>query len=825
MTSSALVGNKDLQAKYADKTPPILTFSIPGNDSSLKVDNPIILNFNEPIKAGNGRIIISSEHDTHRIPITDTSQVTIINDTFGQASSVHITPSIDLKPNTHYSIEIETGAIKDRAGNTFVGLPNGDSINFTSIVSNPILNFTNLHGRLEANADLEFAFDERINSGAGNIIISNGDDTRTIAMHDTSQVSVGKFGFTVNPTEDLIPNTQYTVQFDPGIVTDQQGNPYLGESTNTQLSFYAALPQPPIFWGSNLQDEFNPIQTDGVIELFFNAPIMAGNGNIIISSGTDTQTIFIHDISQVNFLSESGLVIIDPILDFKEGTEYSIRIDPGAITDEKGDVFEGFNEDTALHFEPISTTPILLGSNPWDESMAFKNDQDIHLFFNEQVMPGKGNIIISNGADTRTIPIDDASRVHFDEFGGVTIDPFRDLMKNKNYSIRIDEGAITDLNGNPYAGIQDKTTLNFRTISSNPQLMNSIPSDDATGFSVDRDIELWFDEIVEAGKGNIILSNGTDTRIIPINDSTQVTIGGRGKMTIDPVEDLVPNTTYHIQMAKGVIVDSDGYAYLGIQDKTTLNFTTIPSDPVLIDSNPMDGSTFEADNSIHLNFNEAVFAGSGNIVISNGSDIRTINVTDPDQVVFSGNTVIINPTEDLQTQTNYSLHIDHGAIRDFSGYTYAGIDDDTTLNFSVVEDLTSPTLIQSWPLDDSAIFPFENILLEFDDKITAGSGNITISNGTDIRIIDVADDSQVSFLPDGITMVIDTNEAFIIGSTYHLTIDEGAILDTAGHVFTGIQDNSTLNFVIVDPYNNNLVANPNLVETVGITNASITMIG
>ena len=146
MTSSALVGNKDSQAKYSDKTPPILTFSIPGNDSSLKVDNPIILNFNEPIKADNGRIIISSEHDTRRISITDTSQVTIINDTFGQASSVHITPSVDLKPNTHYSIEIETGAIKDRAGNTFVGLSNGDNINFTSIVSNAIRNFTNLHG-------------------------------------------------------------------------------------------------------------------------------------------------------------------------------------------------------------------------------------------------------------------------------------------------------------------------------------------------------------------------------------------------------------------------------------------------------------------------------------------------------------------------------------------------------------------------------------------------------------------------------------------------------------------------------------------------------
>ncbi len=822
MTSSALVGNKDPQTKYADKTPPILTFSIPGNDSSLKVDTPITLNFNEPIKAGHGRIIISSEHDTRKIPITDASQITIINDTIGQASSIHITPTISLKPNTHYSIEIEAGAIKDQAGNTFVDLSNGNSINFTSTVSNPILNFTNLHSGLEANADLAFAFDEKINSGVGNIIISNGNDTRTIAMLDTSQVSVGKFGFTVNPTEDLIPNTQYTVQLDPGIVTDQQGNPYLGESTNAQFSFYASLPRAPIFLGSNIQNEFSPIQTDNVIELFFNEPVMAGNGNIIISNGTDTQTISTRDLNQVNFWGGPGLVIIDPIFDFKEGTEYSIRIDPGAITDNKGDAFAGFNEAAALHFTPISTAPILIDSNPSDESTTFKNDQDIHLFFNEQVMPGKGNIIISNGTDTRTIPVDDANRVRFDEFGVVTIDPFRNLMKDKNYSIWIDKGAITDLNGNPYAGIQDKTTLNFRTISSNPQLMNSIPPDDTSGFSVDRDIELWFDEIVEAGKGNIILSNGIDTRIIPINDSTQVTIGGRSKITINPTEDLVPNTTYHVQMSKGVIVDSDGYAYLGIQDKTTLNFTTVPSDPVLIDSNPMDESAFEADNSIHLNFNKTIFAGSGNIVISNGSDIRTINVTDTDQVAFNGNAIIINPTENLQAQTNYSLYIDHGAIRDFSGYAYAGIDDDTTLNFSVVEDLTAPMLIQSWPQDDSTLFPFEDILLGFDDEITAGSGNITISNGTDTRIIDVTDDSQVSFMPDGVTLAINTKEEFIIGSTYHVMIDKGAILDTAGHAFTGIQGHSALNFVIANPfYNNNLIANTKLIGIADIADASL----
>jgi len=58
-------------------------------------------------------------------------------------------------------------------------------------------------------------------------------------------------------------------------------------------------------------------------------------------------------------------------------------------------------------------------------------------------------------------------------------------------------------------------------ITSDPFLTFSNPSDDGTGFLVDSDILLSFNERVIAGNGDII-SNGTDTRIIAVNDSSQV---------------------------------------------------------------------------------------------------------------------------------------------------------------------------------------------------------------------------------------------------------------------------------------------------------------
>ena len=67
--------------------------------------------------------------------------------------------------------------------------------------------------------------------------------------------------------------------------------------------------------------------------------------------------------------------------------------------------------------------------------------------------------------------------------------------------------------------------------------------------------------------------------------------------------------------------------------------------PTLIYSDPFDGeTTFKFDQAITLNFNEIVAAGSGNVLISNGSDTRTIAINDKSQVTTDSNNVIINPS-------------------------------------------------------------------------------------------------------------------------------------------------------------------------------------
>lgn len=539
-------------------------------------------------------------------------------------------------------------------------------------------------------------------------------------MDDSSQVTFSGSKVIINPSTNLVPNTTYHVEMANGVIADYSGNPYTGIDDPSTLNFTTTPDTAPPTLNWSWPFDGQSFKIDDSITLNFNEEIMAGTGNIIISNGTDTRTIAIDDASQVTINNPTGFgtvnygsITINPTEDLISNSTYSIQIAAGVVTDTSGNAWAGIND--ALSFSTIGPGPILNWSNPGDNATDFQMDSNIELFFDEAVKPGStGNIIISNGSDTRVISINDSSQVTFDGYSGVIINPTTDLVPNTHYSIKIDNGAITDLDGNPYAGISDDTALDFSTIPTDPLLTWSDPADDSADFQVDRNIELDFNEAVKAGDtGNIVISNGTDTRTIAINDASQVTFNG-SKITINPTADLIANSSYSIKIDNGAISDLDGHTYAGISDDTSLNFTTIPSNPLLISSSPADDTSGVAvGDNVVLNFNEEIKPASGNIVISNGSDTRTISINDSSQITFSdskfgGNQIFINPTADLIPNTAYHIEIDASAITDTAGNHYAGISDDTTLNFTTADStglaLATPAIVGVSDISES-FFP------------------------------------------------------------------------------------------------------------------------
>ncbi|GAB4256070.1 MAG: hypothetical protein Kow0065_04590 [Methylomicrobium sp.] len=115
------------QLQATDNTPPtIIGLSPADNAVNVSLSANIVLSFNEPIKAGNGSILIYQANGAlvQAIDVADNSQVSF------SGNDVVINPTTDLTTATSYYLLIGTGVIKDLADNDFAGLSTPTAYNF-----------------------------------------------------------------------------------------------------------------------------------------------------------------------------------------------------------------------------------------------------------------------------------------------------------------------------------------------------------------------------------------------------------------------------------------------------------------------------------------------------------------------------------------------------------------------------------------------------------------------------------------------------------------------------------------------------------------------
>lgn len=140
-----------------------------------------------------------------------------------------------------------------------------------------------------------------------------------------------------------------------------------------------------------------------------------------------------------------------------------------------------------------------------------------------------------------------------------------------------------------------------------------------------------------------------------------------------------------------------------------------------------------------------------------------------------------------------SLQANGGILRDASGNTADLSHSSVGSNAAFVVDTTAPTLTSSSPTDDATGVAVDgDIVLQFSEAVQAGSGAITISNGSDTRVIDATDASQVSI--NGNQVTIDPSLDLNPLSNYSVRIENTAFTDAGGNAYAGIGNTTALNF-------------------------------
>ncbi|MCA6116505.1 choice-of-anchor I family protein [Bradyrhizobium sp. WSM 1738] len=179
------------------------------------------------------------------------------------------------------------------------------------------------------------------------------------------------------------------------------------------------------------------------------------------------------------------------------------------------------------------------------------------------------------------------------------------------------------------------------------------------------------DDRIVAGGGNDVVDGGTNGAA----GDTAVFTGARSNYTITVQGGSFVITDNRTGSSDGIDTVSNVERFEFADRTLTAAELTDATWPVLTAATPADDATaVAAGNNIVLTFDEAVAAGTGNIVISNGAgDTRTIAINDASQVTISGNTVTINPTADLAAGATYDVTLASGVITDVAGNAFGGI--------------------------------------------------------------------------------------------------------------------------------------------------------
>ncbi len=405
----------------------------------------------------------------------------------------------------------------------------------------------------------------------------------------------------------------------------------------------------------------------------------------------------------------------------------------GFVKDYYGNGFAGFTTDSEWSFTTIEQDvepPVLVELLPGDDASNVSLVTPLALSFDELVKPGTGNMYVYKSINDElvdTYPMEAPGVVVMDELIGVLIN--QPLKLNTDYYILLDNGAVTDILGNAFVGIDDKTVWNFTTETTAdttpPALVDTSPYQDESDVSLNRMyFEIEFDEYIARGTGSINIYDQKDALIKKISMDDPGLIAGTEYVNIPVGNILDYNTTYYILIDEGAIIDAYGNPFAGIQDKNSWRFTTIdftgPKSIIAFTSASETVSESDGTVMVPLELSTSVAAQQVLITVDNGTaffygmDYTTDPAVADDQILLTipGGTTTFN----LKVIINDDLLIEQ--------------DETLTLTISEVGNALEIGTINSLVLtvenDDVDIFTnFEASAISADE--TAGNQSITIS--------------------------------------------------------------------------------------------------
>ena len=599
-----------------DSADPILSSSSPADEATaIAVDSNIVLTFNEAVDADSGNIIIVKSSDGSTVEAIDVtgSQVS------GSGSTeITINPSVTLDEQTAYHLTIDETAFDDSSSNSYAGISEATTINFTTadvtaptVTFNPADSDTGV-GR-DSNINIEFNeaivnadTSEITNSNIASLIIlkdsnSNGSDLAFSATIDTDKKII-----TIDPNNNF--SLGQTVYVSISAVEDASANETsLSSSTFTVTTTGAAIAtiaptngSTDIVASSNITIGFNTAMRN-----LNDSEITNSNVNSLITlRNTNSSGTAIPFTASIN--SAKNVITINPIGDFSSGQNVYVAI--GTTVE---DAFNNAVSAVSSVFTIIDNAVPTFTFNPVDSDTNVIVSSNITITFNELIRNINNSTLTDSNVDN-LITLKDADSSGSNITFNATIDSDKKIITinpsnnfNSEQVIYLSLAAVEDQAGNATA----TTSISFTARDSDPPVVSFFPSNSAVNVLRNSDITISFTEairnldntpITDANIDGLITlkasnSSGADISFDAFIDSTKENI------TITPTSNLPLNQVIYVAISASVEDEWDNAIAA-----STASFTTI-DDRLSVTFDPADGTTgLPVNTNIIMTFSDAI---------------------------------------------------------------------------------------------------------------------------------------------------------------------------------------------------------------------------
>ena len=477
-----------------DTSAPVLSSSSPADDATdVALGSNITLTFDEPVEDDGGSITLYDANDT----IVQTFTGFTIS---GDGLTITLDPTNDLVVGQGYYINIASNAVKDALGNRYGGISDKTTLNFTAAVP-----FTS------------WATPSNVCTGAYNNAIYTGTETNYfgVNLNDEGELT-SIYDHTFNST--TTGSTSFTSPF-----VLYQSQPAYRNSTPVANGATQSLRASTRDFYLSGPDQTGTDVSD-VIVYSFKIPGQAGD-TVTVPYGDSTS----HDQMLVAVQNASGAVLAQQYI-AGDGVNVGSAANSGSLSftmpsdgnaylryyviDMGGGYGNVLDGGCAIY---DGTAPTLTSSSPADDATDVAVGSNITLTFDEPIADNGGSITVYDANDT-VVQTFTGFTISGDGLT-VTLDPTNDLVAGMGHYIQIASNAITDAAGNAFAGISDKTTLNFTTALSTYTYI------DMCGIVNDNPVIAAAYPVVTAGTGN----SGTG---IPFTTCAYTGSGGMGSLIL-----------------------------------------------------------------------------------------------------------------------------------------------------------------------------------------------------------------------------------------------------------------------------------------------------